>query len=94
VDDVVAALVQVATTPPLAERLVARSGNPLTIRALTNLVQQVTGRAIDARWDERPARAREMRQDWVVSGAATSWRPQIDLAAGVAQLWDERMSPR
>jgi len=92
VDDVVAALVQVAMGPPAGERLVARSGSPLTIRALAAVIEQVTGRAIDARWGERPMRPREMEGDWAVSGAATSWRPRIDLAAGVAQLWDERMA--
>lgn len=90
VDDVVAALVQVATGPPLGARLVARSGSPLTIRALVALVEQVTGRRIDTRWDEAPARPREMEEDWVVSGATTSWRPQIDLVAGLAQLWHEQ----
>jgi nucleoside-diphosphate-sugar epimerase len=94
VDDVVGALVQVATGPPLGARLVARSGKPLTIRALAALVEQVTGRAIDTRWDERPTRPREMEEDWVVSGAATSWRPQIDLFSGVAELWDERIRTR
>jgi nucleoside-diphosphate-sugar epimerase len=91
VDDVVAALVHVATGPPLGARLVARSGRPLTIRALAALVEQVTGRAIDTRWDDRPARPREMEKNWVVPGVDTSWRPQIDLATGVAKLWDGRM---
>jgi nucleoside-diphosphate-sugar epimerase len=94
VDDVVAALVHVARGAPLGARLVARSGSPLTIRALAALVEQVTGRTIDTRWDERPARPREMEEDWAVPGAATSWRPQVDLTAGVAELWDERMAPR
>jgi len=94
VNDVVAALAHVATGPLLGERLVARSGSPLSVRALTTLVERVTGRTIDARWDERPARPREMEEDWVVSGAATSWRPQIDLTAGVAELWNERMRLR
>ena len=94
VDDVVAALLHVATGPPLGARLVARSGRPLTIRAVAALVEQVTGRAIDTRWGDRPARPREMERDWVVSGTDTSWRPQVDLPTGVAQLWDERMGPR
>lgn len=93
VDDVVAALVQVATDPPLGARLVARSGSPLTIRGLAALVEQVTGRKVDTRWDERPVRPREMEEDWVVSGAATSWRPRIDLVTGLAQLWAERRAP-
>jgi nucleoside-diphosphate-sugar epimerase len=94
VDDVVAALVQVATGPTLGTRLVVRSGAPITIRALAALVEQVTGRAIDTRWDQRPARPREMEENWDVPGAVTSWRPNIDLTTGVAQLWDERMGRR
>ena len=90
VDDVVAALVHAGTKPPLGTRLVARSGHPLSIRSLSVLVEQVTGRAIDTRWHARPPRPREMDQDWVVPGAKTSWRPQVDLANGLAQLWDER----
>jgi nucleoside-diphosphate-sugar epimerase len=90
VDDVVAALVHAATAPPLGARLVARSGRPLTVRALAVLVEQVTGRAIDTRWEDRPARPREMERDWTVPGAKTSWRPKIDLATGVTQLWDAR----
>jgi nucleoside-diphosphate-sugar epimerase len=93
VNDVVAALVHVATGPALGTRLVARSRSPITIRALAALVEQVTGRVIDTRWDERPARAREMEEDWDVPGATTSWRPQIDLTTGVSQLWDERVGP-
>ncbi len=93
VDDVVAALVQVATGPAGEARLVVRSGDPLTIRALAALVERVTGRAIDARWDERPARPREMDKNWVVAGARTPWRPQIDLATGVSRLWEERRDP-
>jgi nucleoside-diphosphate-sugar epimerase len=90
VDDVVAALVHAGTTVPPGGRLVARSRRPLSIRSLAVLVEQVTGRAIDTRWDARPPRPREMEQDWVVPGATTSWRPKVDLAGGLAQLWDER----
>jgi len=94
VDDVVGALLHVATGPQLGSRLVARSGHPLTVRTLSTLVEQVTGRAIDARWDARPARPREMEEDWVISGAATSWRPRVDLATGIGELWNLRMSAR
>lgn len=92
VDDVVSALVQAATEPPPGARLVARAGRPMTVRELTAVVEKVTGRMIDARWDERPARPREMLTDWLVPGAATSWRPRVELATGLAQLWEERMS--
>jgi len=91
VDDVVSALVRVATGPALGARLVARSGYPVTLRELAALVEHVSGRSIDTRWDARPARPREMDTDWLVEGAATSWRPQVELTAGLAELWDERM---
>lgn len=93
VDDVVAAVLHVATRPPLGARLVARGGHPMSVRQLVALVEQVTGRTIDAQWDVRPTRPREMDQDWVISGADTSWRPQVDLTTGVTELWHERMSP-
>jgi nucleoside-diphosphate-sugar epimerase len=94
VNDVVAALVHVATRPPLASRLVARSGTPLTVRALAGLVEQVTGRPIDVQWGAQPSRPREMDVDWSVPGATSSWRPQIALMAGVAELWSERTRSR
>jgi nucleoside-diphosphate-sugar epimerase len=56
VDDVVAALVHAACSEPPPRRLVARSGQPRSIRALVELVEQVTGRHIDAQWDVRDAR--------------------------------------
>jgi len=91
VDDVVSALVYVATRRALGARLVARSGHPVTLRELAALVERVSGRSIDTRWGARPVRPREMDTDWLVEGAATSWRPQVELTAGLAELWDERM---
>jgi nucleoside-diphosphate-sugar epimerase len=94
VDDVVTALLYAASGPPLGGRLVARSGNPLTVRALVKLVEQVTGRVIDAQWDARPTRPREMDEDWMITGTNTSWCPRVDLVTGVTQLWDEKMNSR
>jgi len=94
VDDVTSALLHVATGPTLDARLVARSGHQVTIRELAALVEGVSGRSIDTRWNTRPARPREMDRDWVVQGASTSWRPQVELTTGLLGLWNERMSPR
>jgi nucleoside-diphosphate-sugar epimerase len=90
VDDVVAALVHVASGAPLEARLVVRSGDPVTVRHLVRLVEQVSGRAIDARWDARAPRPREMTADWRVEGLP--WRPKIGLSAGLAELWREKVS--
>lgn len=94
VDDVISALAHVALGAPLGARLVVRSGNPVTVRHLVSLVERVSGRSIDARWDARPPRPREMTEDWSVEGASTSWCPEGRLDAGLAELWRERMGKR
>ncbi|NMM24075.1 MAG: NAD(P)-dependent oxidoreductase [Phycicoccus sp.] len=94
VEDVVAALVHVAVGDPPPTRLVARSGQPLSIRALVGLVEQVTGRSVNAEWNVLDARPREMTDDWPVEAALTRWRPLVNLPAGLAQLWAERTHER
>ncbi len=94
VNDVVSALVEVATAPSPGSRVVVRNGSPLTVRALVDLVEQVTGRPLDTQWGTRPSRPREMIDDWVVAGATSSWRPQVSLKDGIAELWTERTASR
>lgn len=86
VDDVVAAFAW-AVDNEVAPRLVARSGAPITIRELVAVVEQVSRRRLVVEWGARPDRPREMYTDWVVPGATTSWRPQIELVEGLAALW-------
>jgi nucleoside-diphosphate-sugar epimerase len=86
IDDVVAAIL-VAAASDVELRLVARSGAPLTLRDLAALVEQVTGRTLAVQWGVRPDRPREMYTDWLVPGAATPWRPRVELAEGLEALW-------
>lgn len=74
-------------------RLVVRSGTPLQVRDLARLIEEVTSRQLNIVWGARPDRAREMVQDWEVSGSSTAWTPQQDLKTGIADLWAERTQP-
>lgn len=87
VDDVVAAFTLAASGGLDGARLVARGGRPLTVRDLVALVEEVTGRRLAVEWGARPDRLREMYTDWTVPGASTTWRPQVELADGLAALW-------
>lgn len=90
IDDVAAALVMLARHEQPVSRLVVRAGAPRTIRALADLVSQVTGRPINARWGARPERPREMITEWQVPSDDVGWQPQIPLQVGLQRLWRER----
>lgn len=87
VDDVVTAILLAADEGLDRGRLVARSGRPVTVRGLVELVEQVTGRRLAVEWGARPDRPREMYSDWEVPGTPTAWVPQVELAEGLAALW-------
>lgn len=90
VDDVVAALLMLAQHEEPVRRLVVRSGSPMTVRALADLVGKVTGRPLNAQWGARPERPREMITDWQVPSDDIGWRPQVPLPVGLERLWRER----
>jgi nucleoside-diphosphate-sugar epimerase len=87
VDDVVAAFTLANRGDLDGKRLVARSGRAVTVRNLAALVEEVTGHRLDVEWGARQDRPREMYTDWAVPGAATAWRPRVELADGLTALW-------
>lgn len=91
IDDVVNALVMLALHAEPVGRLVVRSGKPISVRALVETVERVTGRPVNAQWGARPERPREMITDWIVPSPDIGWTPRIGLEEGVAQLWRQRV---
>lgn len=91
IDDVVSALVMLALHDVPVGRLVVRSGKPITVRALAETVERITGRPVSAQWGARPERPREMVTDWIVPSPDIGWTPRIGLEEGVAQLWRQRV---
>lgn len=94
VDDVVDALVIAADYPardgvPVTEHTV-RSGEPVTLRELVSVVEDITGEALHVEWGARPYRTREMMADWEVGTPLPGWRPTIPLREGLADLWTRR----
>lgn len=87
IDDVVAAIAVAASGELDGARLVARSGQPLTVRALVELVEAVSGRPLTVDWGRRPDRPREMYANWAVPAAPCTWSPQVGLAEGLTTLW-------
>jgi nucleoside-diphosphate-sugar epimerase len=87
VSDVVAALRAADTYDGPVTRLVARSGSPVTVRELVDVVQDVTGRTLDVTWGAREDRPREMTQDWSVASDDIGWRPRVALRDGLGELW-------
>lgn len=87
VDDVVSAIRLAAAGDLDGGRLVARSGRPITVRALVEVVEEVTGRRLAVEWGARPDRPREMYADWDVPGTRTAWVPKVELVDGLAALW-------
>lgn len=87
VTDVVAALRAADVHDGPVTRLVARSGSPVTVRELVELVEDVTGRTLDVTWGAREDRPREMTQDWLVASDDIGWRPQVPLRDGLSALW-------
>lgn len=88
VDDIAAGIVQVALSEDAPSDTVLRSWQPLSIRQLVDRVQTSIGREIPVRWGVRPARPREMREDWVFGTSPAGWEPQVDLGEGLRRTWD------
>lgn len=87
IDDVVAALLVAAGAGNFGRRLVVRSGQPVSVRVVVDLLNEVSGGALSVRWGARPDRGREMVDDWPVAGESHGWAPAIPLRDGLARLW-------
>lgn len=96
VTDVVEALLRTADQPASEltslQQFVARSGKPVSIRALVGLIEQTVGKEIKVEWGKRPDRPREMRSDWTFGHLVPGWSPRIDLASGIRACWTARQT--
>jgi nucleoside-diphosphate-sugar epimerase len=94
VTDVVEALIRTADQPASestsVQQFVARSGTPVSIRGLVELIEQVVGSEINVAWGKRPDRPREMRSDWTFGHPVPGWSPRVDLASGIRSCWTAR----
>ena len=68
------------------ERYVVRTGVPVSIQELVALFGKVAGRELDARWNARSYRAREVMRPWSGGETLPGWRPEIELEDGLREL--------
>lgn len=94
VSDAVQALLTAARIPEPesieAARLVARSGKPITIRNLVQIIEQTINTPISVNWRNRPDRPNEMLTKWEFGNPLPGWAPRIDLPTGIQACWAER----
>lgn len=90
IDDAVAALLAVANSREPVERVVLRSGQLISIRGLAALIEDITGRTIDARWGSRPDPPREMTSEWHIPSDNVDLGSRISLRDGLTALWARR----
>jgi nucleoside-diphosphate-sugar epimerase len=88
VRDVVEALLLAAESPRFGRRMVVRTGEPITIRQLAEIVATISGRQLSLQWGARPDRGREMVTDWAIPGDNLGWRATTALTDGLAELWE------
>jgi len=91
VTDVVEALLQTAQQPASEtssiQQFVARSENPVTIRQLVEVVEEVVGVNMSVDWGKRADRPREMLTNWELDQPLPGWAPTVGLASGIRNCW-------
>jgi nucleoside-diphosphate-sugar epimerase len=93
VEDIISALLLISTLPAPDESdsldYVVRAPESISIRQIVEVIQQVTGKKIDANWGSRPPRAREMTTDWIFGTMLPGWKQTVPLHEGLQSCWQE-----
>jgi nucleoside-diphosphate-sugar epimerase len=75
--------------PGRLEEFYLRSGRVLSIKELANLVNGI--KTFEARFGERPYRAREVMNPWTQGETLPGWNPRVTLEAGLKEYLEERI---
>lgn len=76
-------------TSPGHEIYAVSSGNPMRLRDIVELFQEIGGRTLDIAWGERPYRPREVMQPYNRGKAVPGWKPAISLRDGLAEFLNQ-----
>lgn len=71
-----------ATTPH--ERYALSSGEPISVRQIVMLIEQLSGKSINATFGTRMYREREVMRPWRAGICPPGWNAEIDLRSGLA----------
>ncbi len=62
------------------------SGNPMRLRDIVELFQEISGRSLDIGWGERPYRPREVMRPFSRGKAVPGWKPAVSLRTGLTEF--------
>ncbi len=62
-------------------------GQPMPLRQLVTLFENITGKTCAIDWGARPYRPREVMQTWRGNQLAPGWAAKRDLAASLHEIW-------
>lgn len=65
------------------------SGEPIRLRDLVAIFEQITGRKLAIEWGGRGYREREVMRPWDMGMRLPGWTPRYDLRRGLARLMEE-----
>ena len=88
IDDVTAGFVVAFERLAAAEaaghqRYALASGQPIRLKDLVRLYEEIRGVRVNVEWGGRPYRPREVMIPWRTRVLLPGWRPAVDLARGV-----------
>lgn len=65
------------------------SGNPITLRTLVEVIQEMTGKKVNIRWGGQNYRDREVMVPWSNGTVLPGWYPRVDLKMGLTDFFME-----
>ncbi len=71
------------------EKYAISSGNPIKLRDLVNLFQEISGKHLEIIWGGKPYREREVMIPWQFGKQLPGWSPKIDLQKGISTVLDK-----
>lgn len=78
---------------PAMRQFQLRPLHSTTIREVAKAVERAVGRPVPVEWGGRPDRGREMLSPWVIAPPPNGWLPEVDLEAGVREIWALEYAP-
>lgn len=64
-------------------------GNPMPLKQLAALAQEISGKKINIEWGGREYRPREVMKTWRTGKAVPGWQPQVSVRDGLTAIWQE-----
>jgi nucleoside-diphosphate-sugar epimerase len=75
-------------------RYAVRAMERLDLRGIVELVERISGHAIDAAWGALPYRQREVLEPWRLGKPVPGWMPEVSLESGLREVIEAMIGAR